>query len=472
MVMSRKAKLTIYRDRLEAISMCPSTIFNNFEPSDDDFDTVRRAEAGDLAAIEAISSLLFNIYSTASEPNSALIYFLSMGLANGSAECAAKMIRVIDRFNTEFSRLSEAIEIVAGTDSAALLSDVIADARLKGIIAAAKSPECDFKELSARVDLADTELKCAILLYLAASALRYTGECDREAVQILAESLGLSSLASLQILGGDGVAKETDTERELAHLKRILNAIDMREWRDLWLAVLYEYARLYLDSDLSKIADTMLAVINSRPEYRDKSLHVLAVKRYMLNRGIGSSDEECEALDKLCRFRGLYLSEPYDDLIHDAIYSGGSDGVTHLPDGSSHVSELYHERNRYNLTMTLTGHKKRAARHQWDCIISLRTDEDVAPIFREIPITERRAEISRNGITYGKEKKAAQVICQGEIQLGERLSPIELDLIVDISYVSTTKCTHAMIRVERVKREGEYLVMLGDVSLYNESSNK
>jgi hypothetical protein len=122
--------------------------------------------------------------------------------------------------------------------------------------------------------------------------------------------------------------------------------------------------------------------------------------------------------------------------------------------------------------MTLTGHKKRAARHQWDCTISLCTEDDTPPIFKPIPIVERRAEISRNGITFDKEKKAAQVLCAGEVQLKDKISPIELDLIVDISYVSTTKCTHAMIRVERVKRQGKRLVMLADISLYDEKSNK
>ena len=98
----------------------------------------------------------------------------------------------------------------------------------------------------------------------------------------------------------------------------------------------------------------------------------------------------------------------------------------------------------------------------------MKTGDDIPPIMQGIPIVERRAEISRNGVRREKEKKAAQILCRGEIRINERFSPFELDLIIDISHVSTTKCTHLDIKIERYKRRGEYLIMQTDISLYDE----
>ena len=96
----------------------------------------------------------------------------------------------------------------------------------------------------------------------------------------------------------------------------------------------------------------------------------------------------------------------------------------------------------------------------------IKTDEDVPPTFVPVPIVDCLAKISRNGITLEKEKKAAQVLCAGEIRIGDKVSPFELDLILDISYVSATKCTHCAFKVERYKRQGEYLIIQTDISLY------
>ena len=57
-------------------------------------------------------------------------------------------------------------------------------------------------------------------------------------------------------------------------------------------------------------------------------------------------------------------------------------------------------------------------------------------------------------------------MCQGDIKVNDKVCPLEIDLIVDISYVSSTKCEHCEIKIKDTHREGEYLVMRCSVALY------
>ena len=96
----------------------------------------------------------------------------------------------------------------------------------------------------------------------------------------------------------------------------------------------------------------------------------------------------------------------------------------------------------------------------------METDSDTEPKFGIASIVERNNFVSRGGVTLEKEKKVAQVLCQGDIKVNEKICPLEIDLIVDISYVSSTKCEHCEIKIKDTHREGEYLVMRCSIALY------
>ena len=468
MVMSRKARLTVFRDKLEAVSDCPHTVFNELEPSDMLVEIIENAEGGDILAIREIVMKLHSATVENNRPSDALLYFLKMGLKAKDYICARFLIDYISNFNTSFELLDEAIAVAKenGTDD---FSSSIELARIIKLLAA-PSEECDFAALKDELHELQPSPYHEILLYISAKDLEYNGTPMSDEVKAYTKMYHFEELFSLPTFSGEPqihaaqMPENNNFKCEL--LNKVPQLFNLVGWGDFWCKVMYEYAMTYLGEDLSVFTETMLSIVRARPRYPEKLLHELALKKYALNRGLeGHSQDECDALEIKCRFNGLDASASAEELIKDAIYTpyvpsqGSADRV--LFD-----AEIQHERNRYTLAMVLTNHKKRASRHQWDAVIAIRTDEDVPPAFEPISIVEMNAEISRNGIKLAKEKKASQVLCEGEIQMGDKRSPFEVDLILDISYVSATKCTHCGIKIERFKRQGDYLVMQTDVSLY------
>lgn len=459
MVMSRKARLTVLRDKLESVSYCPSSIFNIFDPSEEDFELIVKSESGDVAALDELCEKLYGIYGVEKEENDALLYFLTKGLEAKSPLCAKLLIKYIERYNTHFDLLKGAIETLGSADDG-MIRD-ISSARLKAIIAA-PSKECDFTLLKENVLSSDTPHRGYLLLYIAGKSFEYTGAFDKERARTIADELSLGGLLDLTLFGG---SMEKLTECDTDALKLAIGLFDMYEWSDFWLRAAYEQSMLFREGDMTQYAHDILKAISHRPDYPKKELHEFAVKKYIFANGLGYTEEELEVLERSCQFNGLSTDDELDALIRDAVYYT----CTREKCGASSLSydaEIQHERNRYTLTMTLENHKKRASRHQWNAVIAIRTDEDNPPVIEPLEIVDRLAEISRNGITLKKEKKASQVLCAGEIRIGDRISPLELDLILDISYVSATKCTHCAFKIERYRRQGEYLLIQTDISLY------
>ena len=90
--MSRKSKMTIYREKIAEISNVPLDIFDSIEPNDAIVETVLAAENGDLKAISQIATLLFSTYSTRREPNDAAIYFMRRAVEAGDANSAVNLV--------------------------------------------------------------------------------------------------------------------------------------------------------------------------------------------------------------------------------------------------------------------------------------------------------------------------------------------------------------------------------------------
>lgn len=469
MVMSRKARLTVFRDKIEAISNCPHTVFNELEPSDKLVEMIESAEGGDILAMKEILIKLHAVSQENNRPSDALLYFLKLGLKAKDPTSAAFLINYIANFNTAFELLDEAIATVKGSELDEYTTSVSEIARTKQLLAA-PSVDCDFAALKDSLRELDPSPYQDIVLYLSAKELEYKGvPLSEEAVEC-ARLYRSEELLKLPVFTGKSEVQAEELPKNNDSKCNMLNTVptlfNLAEWGDFWVKVMYEYAMTYLGGDLTVFTETMLTVVSNRPLYPEKLLHEFALKKYALEHGLDTHTlEECDALEIKCRFNGLDVSASIEELIKDAVYT------RYVPTQSSvegvvFDAEIQHERNRYRLETVLTDHKKRASRHRWESVIAIRTDEDVPPTFEPIPIVSMNAEISRNGIKLVKEKKASQVLCEGHIQIGDKVSPFELDLILDISYVSATKCTHCGIKIERFKRQGEYLIMQTDVSLY------
>lgn len=432
--MSRKSKITMLRDRLELLSGCPGDILNILDPSEEDIFAISEAERGDVDATRSISARLWELSKSESDAPEALFYFLTKGLELGDAVCAELAVRSVVKFNYRFELLETALAIL-GSNAEMLLGDVITMAKIKAIIYRADlgtAPEGSHNELLSL----DPQMAEYLGAYLDAKA------------------------------GADDAKSRYNTDM----LKRAISLVDMDEWRDLWLIEAYEYSMHHLGGDLLEFADEMLRAIEARAKYPRRDLHILAFKRCLAELGVKYTIEECEYLEKLCRFycgeAHLDTKEERDALIREAVYTSGKRERALCRMRSAVGAEMLHERNRYSLTMTLSNHQKRASRHQWESVISIRTNENSPPRFTPIPIVDRRAEIERNGVSLEKEKKLSQLFCKGELQLTDRTHPLELDLIIDISYVSATKCNTCEIRINRYKRLGDFIVMQVTVSVY------
>ena len=445
--MSRKARLAVFRDRLELISECPHDILNNFEPSEEDFALILAAENGDVNALRVLSRRLYDVYGEDPELNGALFRFLKLGIAEGDEACAALTVRCIAKYGEGLDLLDEALDLLDFRTYDGL-GAVIRQAKLKKIVAFAdKAPNAQdsLDELS----MLDFEYADHVRLYLLAKSG--------------ADVSGLSSSLKMPLTFGGTEVNDGESEA----LIHALGILDVDEWRDFWLRAIYEYANKFCEGELAAFGDAMISATMARAEYPRRSLHLYALKRYLSLRGIRYSEEECSELARECSFLGTEPNDvELDELIREGVYTDSREMRILARERDIIGTQIVHERNRYTLTISLTNHQKRAFRHQWDSIISIETDADIPPVINTLDIRERRAEISRNGITLPKEKKAAQILCSGEIHIGERAYPFEADMILDISYVSTTKCTHCTVKPERFKRVGKFIVMQSIITVY------
>ena len=100
----------------------------------------------------------------------------------------------------------------------------------------------------------------------------------------------------------------------------------------------------------------------------------------------------------------------------------------------------------------------------WETRIAIENDDKSCPVFKDIKIIDRRNNVVRSGATLEHEKGRSQVICSGEICIDDKISPFVVDLILDISYVSTTKCESVEIKPKNVSKIGKYTVI--DCNVY------
>ena len=120
---------------------------------------------------------------------------------------------------------------------------------------------------------------------------------------------------------------------------------------------------------------------------------------------------------------------------------------------------INYAKNRYYLEGELSGHGKRGKKHFWTQRFSL--DKSLCkddPIFSTFKIEEVHNLLERYGAQLGEIKGKSQIICRGELITDEQPHPFMLDLILDISYISSVKCETLELEVAGLtEANGRYI---------------
>ncbi len=467
--MSRKSKAALAIERLGDISDCPKDLFDLIESSEDLFLSVSKAEAGDVESIKKMATATFNAYIGERRTNKAMLYYLNMACEMGLADCAGMVVICAARHNTLFDRLDDAIDLLKDSKDGTCSSIDVGNAVLKSILHGVDmqvNPEI----LLARLDEIDDSVRCPVELYILAERKARGGIYDAERVEAIAKRLGVPGIVSLSAFSGNEIKTDINIIREIEALIYALEIADNDNYRDFWLKCIYEYCNLYLNGDYIDFAEPIARALEARSYQKDGKLHLLAWRKYILEHPRLTEYDKAEAENKYsslldeCRFAGV-CTQDCDGHMESAIYASGSEIRKKSEEAHAHGSIIEHTRNRYTMCAEFTNHAKRGNRHMWETTISIDAKSG-APEFGVLKISELRHTVTRGGITLESAKKLTQVICLGKITVGAKPSPFEIDLILDISYVSATKCEFCEIKVRETLDDGEFITMKCQIYIY------
>ena len=435
--MARKSKESILAEKLRAVSECPPDIFEVL--GEEAISLVESCERGDVSSIEALCERLFA--STDKDKRlCSLVYLLYLGVRRGSVPCAEIAIRYIAK--------RELIPELA-TASLTLLPRLDGDGRRVTAMLAIDS-SVDYKECLALLpegEFADVHLY----------VLHREGELSDGLTERLTAVLGIPRLAS--IIRGEGAVGVC--EGDYSAIYGILNKYPDERWRSFWVKRLYEYAMA--NDALAEIAPMLTEVFLLRT-YTDKSLlHALA-SMYIASRANPDYMTTVKELYERCRFTGFTPDEySLKATVREGVYLDVERELMLAKERDCLGGIIEHIRNRFTLTHELSGRDKRARMHHWQTLFSI--EGDCVPIFSEIILEETRHRAKRGEGELSRDQSCCQIICRSELTLGEKRYPFVLDLYIDLSYVSATKCQSAEIRVSEARKNGEFTTMKCDFYL-------
>lgn len=468
--MARKSKLTVLRERLEAISKCPYDVFHKIEATDLFFERLQKAENGDASSISELSQMVFNTYKDAACDNHAMLYFLGMGIEASDIKSAENLVFCAAKRCRGFELLDRALSMLAKAGYAQ--KDLIEEAIIKKALFEAEEHP---KKLTEILNILPEKQEPYLELYLIGKAQASGIDHDLAHIRELCLKTGVARLYTLPIFGGkDQMPPSKEEARaECDTILKILTAIEMTEWHEFWQRVIYEYSTIYLESDLSFFARYIIRSLKRTKCRARDNIYTLAWMKYAIDHGYVRESDNFEQRYKEvleeCIFDGelpdLCDKDVMDTLLREALCRSCEDRIKE-EEKRALGNLISHKKNRYVMRCYFENHAKRANKHMWETTISIETENDTPPVFRNIVITERRNSISRDGYTLEPQKGLSQVICSGDLIICGKAYPFELDLILDISYVSSTKCELGSIKVRKYGRQGKYLVMNCQMYIY------
>ncbi len=458
--MARKSMASILRSRLDAVSKCPPDLFDRVSDKELILSLVTRAERGDAAALTEAARLLTEQYVGSGETSRALSYLLTMGVKSGCLDCARLAIKYSHAAYGDFGLAASAIALLEPCETDDGMLKLITD--LKAMITVASASVGLNGEYLSDLSIEDYP---EVHVYLSA-----VSGSDASAICRDAGLAHLPTLPSSRM--GAPVFECADAEAELVKMERALGMYPDPLWRDFWLRCIYEFVGMYMDERLERIAETVIAAVGWRDYSSDKLLHILAWSEHLaiLEPSRDELRSRCEELRQTCLFEGLdpeLDEEKRAKYMREAIYLSSAEEIEENNEESILGTVIAHARNRYSLTLDLSGRGKRARMHFWETTLSIKCTEGDGwtPIFSEISGFEVRCSPTRGGVTLERDRSTCQIIARGELTLGEAAHPLEVDIYADIAYISATKCRALLIKPTSSDRHGDYLVMRCDIYL-------
>ncbi len=469
--MSRKSKLAISRERLVEISNVPDDLFEKLDNMDALLETVIRAEGGDLEAAHELMKIAFDTYGNDAELNRAMLYLAMHGIELGDVYSAECLIHCINKYNDGYDSLDKAIELMKSSDRYDLVSRQINQAMLRRIVTSA-TPDSDFDELYSLVASLNVEYIACIELYLYCLEKLYTGRGDEEKLNRLKTEVGIEGILSIPAFDGDGERRNDITPeviaRDINNLKNALVACDIDIWRGFWIRCIFEYMEIYAHGSYYDVVNEIIYAISRRKYSKRRKQHLLASIRYALtNPDITDAErtsliEREQELVNECIYDGDCPDDNYDTtvaLMREGVYTSEYQARKAFMYEKQFGIKIHHTKNRYMLTADLTGHAKRGNKHMWEIVISMPIPNGEEIRFTELNTGEVRTTVIRNGISLPYEKTRSQMLIYSELLINGSAHPFELDLMLDISYVSAAKCGKGEIKVRKSDIIDNHLVM-------------
>lgn len=465
--MSRKSKVAMSREKLEILSDCPVDIFNKIEADEDIFEKIASAENGDLSSVSYLSSLLFSTYSDDRDINKALCYFLKKGVDKHDVLSAKNLIAYASMKDECLDYVEGALKLLSSA-GATVSKTYEKDARLKSIIRSAQDT-ADLEGLKKKVRELKPAGRAYAELYLTYKSLELSGKYDSDDVKKLLIEASLPPILDLPSFSDKKTVSTDIKEGWTESLISALHSCSLDCWQDFWLRCIYEYCVIYLDNNFTDFAEEISIALEHRRFSQKAKLHALAFIEYILDNTPKDSEKYRRLYTRYEKMLGECILDgtisnheervTMQELMKEAAYTSEYTARKVSESGIACGEPIKHVKNRYTLSCVLSNHAKRSNKHMWETVLSIKTDTPDLPIFQNIKISERRNTVNRGGAVLEQTKKRSQILCNGEIAINEKVSPFILDLILDISYVSTTKCENLEIKVKRSQRQGDYTVL-------------
>ena len=456
--MARKSKETINYEKISEVSACPRDLLKYMSYTDRLLSRLSECEKGNLSEIDALSEELYTAVkeSECEERCSALIYLTLKGIELGCDSCLKRLAKYICLIEDNPGVLLPYRNRLIEADHC-----LMCEVAVKAIIY--------FTSCKADFSVAECLKKLPKSQRISTEIYRVfiDGDTPSESLKESCYDEKCLSLLSLPSLYKDGTATVYAEEASSCSVDVMLEAISIsrqEKWSEFWLKMLYEHARIYGGSDFTHFAKQAADIIARRKYDGKRSLHLYTFISYACDKEpseelIARRDE----LKKQCLFEGLELPDggeiDINELIKDAVYTSLENEMAQATKKRESGIIINYAKNRYYLEGELSGHGKRGKKHFWTQRFSL--DKSLckdAPIFSSFKIEEVHNLLERYGAQLGEIKGKSQIICRGELITDEQPHPFMLDLILDISYISSVKCETLELEVAGLtEANGRYI---------------
>jgi len=471
------------RERLAKISECPFDIFSVLEGSEENFVLIERAQNDDIKALRLLIDALFDECIAKRKYCEALFFLMKRAIALEDIRTAEQAMLYVKAVGAGFTLGGRAYRLIESRCEEAVkkeLTPLIQDIKALILIdTAVKHGDYD-RILQALRELPKSQYPIE-WLYVLSMANKHAGKDGSSVAREIAERAGLWLMGTLPSVCKDHLPRFDNISREdalsqLSIMEESLFKHRDEDWRDYWLRCMYELIELYLDGDMLLMANAAITASQWRSYYKEHSLHSLAWCDLQCEKLEGEEREAAlrlrsELIEK-CHFDGIdtgeALGEGRSGIMRDSVYLSSHEEMWNAKDDSALGAKIVHSRNRYQVKLDLSGHGKRGRMHFWETTISLpaRNEEARPPRIAKLEITETHNRVSRGGITLDADKLTSQVICYSEITVDEVKHPFELDMILDIAYISAVKCSEGEIKIRSHKISNGYIVMNVQIFLY------